>query len=64
MSRWAIVSLVGSIALGTLALLAVLFAIPFLFFAPLGGVIALIAAAVLALMAWSAMKSYRQLGGQ
>ncbi len=64
MSRWAIVSLVGSIILGTLSLLAALLGIAFLFFAPLGGIAALLFAVLLALMASSAMKSYRQLGGQ
>jgi len=64
MSRWAIVSLVGSIILGALALIAALLGIAFLFFAPLGGIAALLFAVRLALMASSAMKSYRQLGGQ
>lgn len=64
MSKWAIVSLSVGILFGALAAVAAVAGLAFLFFAPLGGVVFLIAAAVLGVFARSSLRSYRELGGK
>jgi len=63
-SRWAIVSLSVSILLGVLALLAAVGGLIAVFQLPGLGVGLLIAAAILAVLAFSSMRSYRVLIGE